>query len=207
MSLPLACSDVQPVDGQAGVDEAGCGSLMGPLVAAAIVLPMEPLPCHAKLRDSKTVSAPRRAALAAQIRASAHVGVGVVEHTEIDEHGLGWARREVFQRALRALPQPPPSVVVDGSGFFEGLEGHPGVPYRCIPKADGLYQNVAAASLVAKSHRDECVHALAAAHPEWDDRYQWSRNKGYPTAAHIAALREWGVVAYHRKSFGPCRHS
>lgn len=206
--LPLACS-LLGGERQAGVDEAGCGSLIGSLVAAAVVLP-PPSPVGsnttwtAALRDSKRLSAARRAALAEEVRRRTDVGVGRVLATEIDAHGLAWARRTVFQRALAALPAPPDAVLVDGNGFFDGCAADPATPFRLQPKADGAYANVAAASIVAKEARDALVRDFCATHPVEASLYGWVSNKGYPTAAHKSAILSQGVTDVHRRSFQPC---
>lgn len=190
------------VDGLAGVDEAGCGSLIGDLVAAAVVVP--PGVEIEGLNDSKKLTPARREALHAEIVGKCHVGRGVVTLEEINVQPFGWARRTVFQRALEDLARSttPTSIVVDGNGFFEGFRG---IPYELVVKADGKYEAVAAASIVAKVTRDADVAALAASHPELGERYKWASNHGYPTGPHLNALKEHGPSAFHRTSFRPCR--
>ena len=178
----------------AGVDEAGCGALMGDLVAAAVVLRADPL----AVADSKALRPAKRAAAAAAIHASdALVGVGSVSPAEIDEHGMAWARRVVFHRALDALPQRPDQIVVDGTLF----EPYHDVPHQCLPRADATVPAVSAASIVAKVERDARVDALCAAHPELGARYDWAKNKGYPAPKHRNALHTHGPTSWHRTSF------
>lgn len=184
----------------AGVDEAGCGSLIGDLVACAVVVPNDAN--IEGVADSKALTAKKRQRLAETIRESCAWAVGVVTREEIDEHGLGWARRAVFTRALDALDADFSSIIVDGSGFFSG---HSGKPYQLEPKADQKYECVAAASILAKVHRDAEVSRVCDANPEVAERYGWRSNMGYPTAAHRKALGEHGATWYHRASFSPCR--
>lgn len=188
--------------GEAGVDEAGCGSLMGDLVAAAVILP-DDFGHAAAINDSKKLSAQKREALAVQIEANARVGVGVVTSVEIDENTFAWARRAVFLRALDALGEPlPASIVVDGTHFFDGYRG---VPHTLEAKADAKYVSVGAASIIAKVTRDRSVHKLCEAQPELADRYGWRTNMGYPTKVHRDGLACHGPSGYHRRSFGPCK--
>ena len=198
---PLASAHADlPSTRQAGVDEAGCGSLIGSLIAAAVILPEE---CEyaAQLRDSKKLSPRVRAALASQIHETADVGVGRVSCAEIDARGLGGARREVFLRALRGLSAPPGAVVVDGTGFFDGYGD---APFRLVPRADDAYAHVAAASIVAKDFRDTLVRRTCEASPGTARIYGWAQNKGYPSAQHRAAILAHGRTTVHRASFAPC---
>lgn len=185
---------------EAGVDEAGCGSLMGDLVAAAVMLPDG---FDGVVNDSKKLSAKKREALATQIEKTARVGVGVVTRAEIDANTFAWARRAVFLRALAALGEPlPASIVVDGTQFFDGYRD---VPFVLEAKADAKYASVGAASIVAKVTRDRSVLGLCDAQPELAKRYGWRTNMGYPTKAHRDALASHGPSEHHRRSFGPCK--
>lgn len=187
---------------EAGVDEAGCGSLIGDLVAAAVILPADFVHASA-IRDSKRLAPTKREALAEAIETAARVGVGVVTRAEIDAHPFGWARRTVFVRALEALGEPlPDSIVVDGTQFFDGYRD---VPYVLEAKADATYVSVGAASIVAKVWRDRSVRALCASDDALATCYGWKTNMGYPTQAHLAALRTHGVTQHHRRSFKPCQ--
>ena len=191
-----------PIDGEAGVDEAGCGSLIGDLVAAAVILPsgfdIDGV-C-----DSKKISEKKRSLIAERIMREATVGIGIVTLEEINSHPFAFARRQVFQRALEnlALKAVPSSIIVDGTQFFDGFRD---IPFECVARADAQYASVAAASIVAKTHRDAQIHALCDAAPELATRFSWRSNKGYPTAAHLVALKEGTVSRYHRTSFGPCQ--
>ena len=191
----------------AGVDEAGCGALMGDLVAAAVCLP--DAFDTTGIADSKRLSAKKRNALCARIRRDAHVGVGVVTLDEINAtcsapgKGFGDVRRLVFQRAVAALvgSVTPTKIIVDGTGFFDG---HADIPFECVARADATYSCVSAASIVAKTLRDEAVLRVCECDAALAERFGWPQNKGYPTAQHLAAIRAHGITAHHRASFGPC---
>lgn len=182
-----------------GLDEVGRGALAGPLVAAAVILPddyLARLGALARfLRDSKTVPAPRRAEVAAWIHAHA-VAVEVVEIpvSAIDIRGIGWANREAFRQLITGTEAD--EYVVDG-------RVRPPVPtdrsqrVRCMVKADQHVPAVAAASLVAKVHRDALMRTLHGSSP----MYGWQDNAGYGTPAHLEALRRYGPCGQHRKLF------
>ena len=193
MGPSFASEDVLP-GSVAGIDEVGRGPWAGPVVACAVVLDRARVP--EGLRDSKTLSAGRREALAAEIEAAAAVGIGEASVAEIDEVGVGRATLTAMERALGALPFPPDSVLVDG---VQVIAVPPGVAIRALPRADALSPSVAAASIVAKVHRDALMMALDA---EWP-AYGWVRNKGYGTAQHADALARHGVTPHHRRSFAP----
>jgi ribonuclease HII len=193
-------SSMQVVEYEAGVDEAGCGSLIGNLVAAAVILPKD-FDLNG-VNDSKKLSAKRRSNLYDRIMRSAKVGIGTVTREEIDCHSLGWARRIVFIRALDSLQCTPGSIVIDGNGFFDGYNN---VPFECVVKADSTHASVAAASIVAKVTRDAQIHALCQSESQIAETYGWVSNMGYPTRQHINAIRANGTTLYHRMSFAPCR--
>ena len=185
--------------GQAGVDEAGCGALMGDLVAAAVILP-DGFDTRG-VNDSKKLTHASRRRLYDRINESAVVGVGRVSVDELNVLKFGDARRLVFQRAVAALATTPKEIIVDGTGFFDGFSG---VPFKCVPKADGKYASVAAASIVAKVTRDDIVDNLCLIDHQSAQRYQWASNKGYPTAAHLKGIKTHGITTFHRRQFGPC---
>lgn len=185
---------------EAGVDEAGCGSLIGPLVAAAVVLP-ETFDATG-LADSKKLSKKKRNALLESIRSEAKIGIGVVSLEEINTNSFGWARRTVFLRALDDLSHSATSIVVDGTHFFDGYQD---IPHSCIAKADATHASVAAASIVAKCTRDSMVVAVCEEHPTLAAQFGWKTNMGYPTKAHKDALVSHGCSFFHRTSFAPCR--
>jgi ribonuclease HII len=186
----------------AGVDEAGRGAWAGPLVAAAVVLPTpacradaDLLACLAGVRDSKTLSAEQRERLVQPILAVARgVGIGSVPADEIDRIGLGAANRLAWARAVAALPLVPDHLLLDAFRL-------PGVPTPQTPLVRGEQESlsIAAASIVAKVHRDRLLCLLDGEFPH----YGFARHKGYGTAAHQAALLEHGPCPVHRYSFGP----
>ncbi|MGH8661740.1 MAG: ribonuclease HII [Burkholderiales bacterium] len=178
-----------------GVDEAGRGPLAGPVFAGAVILdPARPIP---GLADSKALNARQREALAAEIRSRAIAwSVASASVEEIDALNILRASLLAMRRAVEGLAVAPASVVVDGL-HCPRLE----VPVRGIVRGDATHASIAAASIVAKVARDEAMLALHRIHP----RYGFDRHKGYPTAAHLAALRAHGVCAAHRRSFAPVR--
>ena len=185
----------------AGVDEAGCGSLIGDLVACAVVIPDGVV--MQGVADSKKLNAKKRTAISKLVREKCAVGIGTVGREEIDQHGFAWARRTVFVRALDALPADVTysEILVDGTGFFDGYRG---VPFKLQAKADAKFDCVAAASIVAKVYRDATIGVLCRG-CEVADAYGWRSNMGYPTRQHLLALKEHGPTVYHRRTFAPCR--
>jgi len=179
----------------AGVDEVGMGPLAGPVVAAAVVLP--PGARIDGVADSKTLTARDRTALDAVIRGRAvAVGLGVVEAGEIDRVNIYRAGLLACRRAVEALSLVPGFVLVDG----REIPGLP-MPQSAYPKGDGFVCSIAAASIVAKVHRDALMRTLDERFPA----YGFCRHMGYSTAAHLQALREHGPSPIHRRSFAPVR--
>jgi ribonuclease HII len=178
----------------AGVDEVGMGPLAGPVVAAAVVF--RPGPALPGIADSKQLDAPAREAAAAAIRArAAGVGLGVVEPDEIDRLNIYQAGLKAMRLAVAALPEPPEHVVVDGRTV-----GNLGHPETCYFGGDAFVYSIAAASIVAKVHRDAWMHDADARYPE----YGFGRHVGYATPEHLAALAAHGLTPLHRRSFAPC---
>ncbi len=177
---------------EAGLDEAGRGCLSGPVVAAAVILPEKfNLP---GLNDSKKLTAAKREVLALEIKQQALVyAVGWVSNTEIDEINILNASFLAMHRALDQLLQVPEHLLVDGNRFKKYKD----IPHTCIIKGDGKYASIAAASILAKTARDEFMQALHLEHPH----YAWDRNMGYPTKAHRNAIRTHGFTPHHRLSF------
>ncbi len=178
---------------EAGCDEAGRGCLAGPVFAAAVILP--PDFHHPWLNDSKQVSERRREALRPVIEEQALAwAVGVVTADEIDHINILRASILAMHRALDALRVTPQAVIVDGNRFTPWRKD---VPWQTFVKGDGRFGNIAAASVLAKTHRDEYMRRL---HSKWPG-YGWDINKGYPTAAHRAAIAEHGPTPLHRVSW------
>ena len=177
---------------EAGCDEAGRGCLAGSVYAAAVILPADYK--HPLLNDSKQLTARRRYALRADIeRDAVSWAVGVVTAEEIDKINILNASILAMHRALDALKVRPGYVIVDGNRF----KPYRDIPHTTIVKGDARYLSIAAASILAKTYRDDYMDALAEEYPQYD----WKSNKGYPTKKHRAAIREYGVTPYHRMSY------
>lgn len=177
---------------EAGCDEAGRGCLAGSVYAAAVILPKDydnPL-----LNDSKKLTENRRKVLRDQIvRDAVAWAVGVVTPEEIDKINILNASFLAMHRALDQLAVRPEAVIVDGNRFNPYRD----LPYTTIVKGDGKYQSIAAASILAKTFRDEYMDSLAKEYPYYD----WQKNKGYPTKAHREGIRKHGPSPYHRMSY------
>lgn len=177
---------------ECGTDEAGRGCLAGPVTAAAVILPDDFK--HPFLNDSKQLTERQRETLRPIIEKEAlSYGVCHVWMEEIDELNILNASITAMQRAIADLNPVPEFIAVDGNRFKTYKE----IPHECVIKGDGKYLHIAAASVLAKTHRDEVMLKLHQEFPQ----YQWNSNKGYPTAAHRQAIRETGSTDYHRKSF------
>lgn len=177
---------------EAGCDEAGRGCLAGSVYAAAVILP--PDYENELLNDSKKLSAKKRYTLRTEIERDAIAwAVGVVTPEEIDKINILNASFLAMHRALDQLKVRPEAVIVDGNRFKPYQE----LPFTTIVKGDGKYLSIAAASILAKTYRDDYMHALAKEYPQYD----WQSNMGYPTKKHRKAISEHGVTSYHRKSF------
>lgn len=179
---------------EAGCDEAGRGPLAGPVYAAAVILPKDFR--HPLLNDSKQMSAKAREELRNVIEREAVAwAVEAVSAEEIDALNILWASVTGMQRAVRKLKVKPEFLLIDGNRFrpFDGYE------YRTVVHGDATYASIAAASVLAKTYRDEYMKGLALKYPQ----YGWDRNMGYPTPEHLEAIRKFGYTEYHRKSFHP----
>ncbi len=177
---------------EAGCDEAGRGCLAGPVVAAAVILPAGFR--HPLLDDSKKMSEKNRDELRIIICEKALTwAVGIVSVEEIDEINILNASFLAMHRAVNQLSKKPEALLIDGNRF----NAYESVKHNCIIKGDGIYKSIAAASVLAKTHRDEIMMELHQAFPE----YGWNGNKGYPTKTHRDAIRRIGACEHHRKSF------
>ena len=177
---------------EAGLDEAGRGCLAGPVFAAAVILPPDFSPRF--LNDSKQLTTKRREALRPIICAEAVAwAVGQASVEEIESINIAQASYLAMHRAVAALPITPAHLLVDGNRFPPLL----GFTHTCVIGGDGLYRNIAAASILAKTFRDEHMQALATAFPA----YGWEQNAGYPTQSHRAAIRAHGASPHHRMGF------
>ena len=177
---------------EAGCDEAGRGCLAGPVYAAAVIL--QPGFDHPLLRDSKALSAAERLEVKSVIEREATAwAVAFVTPEEIDRINILQASFLAMHRAVKGLTQVPAHLLIDGNRF----KTYPGIAHTCIVKGDAHYRSIAAASILAKTHRDLFMEELHARFPD----YGWLTNKGYPTVAHRSAIREVGLSNWHRKSF------
>jgi len=177
---------------EAGLDEAGRGCLAGPVFAAAVILPPDFEPAY--LNDSKQVSARRRNTLRTDIcREAVAWAVAEASPKEIAAVNIAQASYLAMHRAVAALAVEPSHLAVDGNRF----RPYPGLPHSCLIQGDAHYRHIAAASILAKTFRDERMRELAELYPH----YGWEQNAGYPTHAHRAAIREHGTTEHHRMGF------
>lgn len=177
---------------EAGCDEAGRGCLAGPVVAAAVILPKKYR--HKWLNDSKQLSAAQRMEVRDEITAGALAwAVAEVSHTEIDEINILNASFLAMHRAIEQLQVSPQLLLIDGNRF----KPYRNIPHACIVKGDAKYLSIAAASVLAKTHRDELMIRHAADYPG----YKWETNMGYPTGEHRDGIRRLGLTPLHRRSF------
>lgn len=188
MLLPFHHKDVIEV----GCDEAGRGCLAGPVFAAAVILP--PDFESDMLNDSKQLSEKKRYALREVIEREALAwAIGIVDNEEIDRINILRASILAMHRALDGLKLRPQEVIIDGNRFSPYND----LPCTTIVKGDGKYMSIAAASILAKTYRDDCMTRLHKEYPV----YHWDKNKGYPAPVHRQAIREHGTSPYHRLSF------
>lgn len=177
---------------EAGCDEAGRGCLAGPVFAAAVILPNDFK--HALLNDSKQISEKNRYDLRSEIEETAIAfAVASVDHQEIDKINILNASFLAMHRAIEKLSQMPEFLIIDGNRF----KPFQSIPHQCIVKGDAKYFSIAAASILAKTYRDDFMEKIDQEYPI----YQWKKNKGYPTKHHRKAVIENGMSAYHRKTF------
>lgn len=178
--------------GEAGTDEAGRGCLAGPVTAAAVILP--PGYSNPALNDSKKLTARDRAALAIEIKAEAlSYAIADISPERIDALNILQASILGMHEALKELQLNPSAILVDGNRF----KPYSDIPYYCMIKGDGRFMSIAAASILAKTHRDALMANLHLGHPH----YNWKQNKGYPTPEHRDAIRIFGPTEHHRKTF------
>jgi ribonuclease HII len=198
---------------EAGCDEAGRGCLAGPVYAAAVIFPKGFT--NKMLNDSKQLTEKQRYALRPLIESEALAwSLGIAETAEIDKLNILNASFLAMHRALQCLRVQPEHLLIDGNRFryirtlplhklphyrveARRFLNYPDTPYTCVVKGDGLYLSIAAASVLAKTYRDDYMNLLH----EQDPRYSWSSNKGYPTEDHREAIRQYGLTEHHRKSF------
>ena len=180
---------------EAGVDEAGCGCLAGPVFAAAVILPFD---FHdERIRDSKKLSEKARTTLATVIKnESLAYAIEMIQPDEIDEINILNARIKAMHAALDRMHVKPQYIIVDGDKFHNYNE----IPHTCIIDGDNKYYSIAAASILAKNARDMFMLKIHQLYPQ----YGWDSNKGYGTKKHLDAMLHYGITEYHRKSYAPC---
>ena len=177
---------------EVGCDEAGRGCLAGPVVAAAVILPKDFK--NKLLNDSKKLTELQRNKLRPIIESEAlNWAIGIVSPKEIDEINILNASFKAMHLAIDQLKNKPELILVDGNRF----NNYKDIDHKCIVKGDSKYMSIAAASILAKTYRDEIMMKLHAKHPN----YLWAKNKGYPTKEHRNAIEKQGATYYHRKSF------
>ena len=177
---------------EVGTDEAGRGCLSGPVVAAAVILPLDFH--HELLNDSKQISEAKRKILRPIIEKEALAfGVSFIHHKEIDQLNVLQASITGMQRAISDMKISPEFIIVDGNKFKSYQE----IPYKTIVKGDAKFMSIAAASVLAKTYRDDFMEKIHQEYPA----YNWKQNKGYPTKEHRKAIQEFGITKYHRKTF------
>ncbi len=177
---------------EAGCDEAGRGCLAGPVVAAAVILPEDFE--NDLLNDSKKLSEKQRDTLRPIIEKQALAwAVGIIDNNEIDQINILNASFLAMNRAVKKLSINPEHLLIDGNRFRTKLD----IPYSCIIKGDGKFLSIAAASVLAKTWRDELMEKLHNQYPQ----YNWGKNKGYPTKQHRDSIKAHGISPYHRKTF------
>jgi ribonuclease HII len=177
---------------EAGCDEAGRGCLAGPVFAAAVILPPD---FHSPLlNDSKQLTALQRDKLRIEIEMHAQAyAISRVEPAEIDKINIFKASIQAMHQAIGLLRPVPEHLLIDGKFFYSYKD----ISHQCIIKGDGKYLSIAAASVLAKTYRDEYMTKIHDQYPS----YNWKKNKGYPTRAHRDAIRKYGITPHHRKSF------
>lgn len=177
---------------EAGCDEAGRGCLAGPVVAAAVILPKDYF--HPVLNDSKQITEKKRYELRKEIEESALAfAVGILDNKKIDEINILKASIMSMHQALDHLKIIPEHIIIDGNKFINYKD----IPHKTIVKGDSKYFSIAAASILAKTYRDDIMNELHKKYPE----YNWLKNKGYPTKQHRAAIKTYGPTPFHRMSF------
>lgn len=177
---------------EAGCDEAGRGCYAGPVVAAAVILPKNFK--HPLLNDSKKLSATQREMLRPIIEQHAIAwGIGIIDHQEIDKINILKASFKAMHQAIATLGTTPSLLLIDGNRF----SAYPSIRHQCFVKGDGRFASIAAASILAKTYRDQLMQKLHLEFPQ----YGWNKNMGYGTAAHRKAIDTHGLCTYHRKSF------
>ena len=198
---------------EVGIDEAGRGCLAGPVVAAAVCIPIfdetdENYDIVKMIKDSKQMSAKNRNICREFIESFAiDWGVGMANNGEIDQINILNATHTAMHRALDNLNVTPGFILVDGNSFRDYYDDdNELVDYKCVIGGDNIYLNIACASILAKEYHDKTIRGYVEEIPEYDTKYDWNSNVCYGTQKHRTGIEEWGISKYHRKTFGVCRN-
>lgn len=196
---------------EAGVDESNRGGLIYDVVAACVVLPTHfEDNQYMKIKDSKKLSAKKRAEMSEYIKANAITyGIGTASNEEIDASNILIATMKAMNRAINEAYKKHPfkNLKIDGphfNGYVPPGEDAEPIPHECVIKGDAKYLSIAAASILAKHHHDTMFLQLIDKHPELE-KYDLRKNQGYGTTRHLEAIKKYGITEFHRKSFGPCK--
>lgn len=194
---------------EAGIDEAGRGCLAGPVVAAAVILPESfPDDTYLQIKDSKKLSEKKRIMLAEYIKKYAKdYSIAFVSAKDIDKINILQASFKAMHTALHNLAVDPEFLLVDGHMFkpFNSKKSNDYIDYKCIKGGDNKYISIAAASILAKTSRDEYMKQLCRKYPELHEKYGWLKNKAYGTKQHRDGIKQYGITNIHRMSFGTCK--
>lgn len=203
---------------EVGIDEAGRGCLAGPVVAAAVVMPIIDFEDHSEdndydisilnlIKDSKKMTRKNRDICRQYIEDTSLVyGVGFADNNEIDTMNILRATHKAMHRALNNLNLTPDMILVDGNSFQDYYnDENELVDYKCVIGGDNEYMNIACASILAKEYHDKMIKEYTEKDPSLDERYDWNSNVCYGTQKHRNGIKEWGISQYHRKSFGICK--
>ena len=198
---------------EVGIDEAGRGCLAGPVVAAAVSMPIfdeddEEYEIVKMIKDSKKMTPKNRDICREFIESMAiDWGVGTANNREIDQINILKATHTAMHRALDNLNITPDFILVDGNSFRDYYDDdNELVDYKCVIGGDNKYLNIACASILAKEYHDKTIRGYIEANPEYDTKYDWNSNVCYGTQKHRNGIDQWGISKYHRKTFGICRN-
>ena len=194
---------------EVGVDEVGRGCLCGPVVASAVI--WDPSVIQEKgfiIKDSKKLSERKRYILKDFILENAiDTSVMSIDNKRIDDINIYHASHEAMHKAIRKLDIEPELILVDGNHFPHYMNNQDEyLEHKCIPGGDDIYCSIAAASILAKCHRDTWINDICLEYPELEELYKWKSNKGYGTKKHMEGINEYGITEWHRLSFKPCQN-
>jgi ribonuclease HII len=197
---------------EVGIDEAGRGCLAGPVVAAAVIMPIfdvvdEEYDIVKMIKDSKKMT-PKNRDLCREFIESMAIdwGVGTANHSEIDQINILKATHTAMHRAIDNLNITPDFILVDGNSFRDYYDDdNELIDYKCVVGGDNKYLNIACASILAKEYHDKIIRGFIEENAEYDTKYDWNNNVCYGTEKHRNGIEQWGLSKYHRKTFGICR--